>query len=258
MNWNSLELPDNPYYQDDAVVIYHGDCREILPDLPKVDLVLTDPPYGITANKWDKPISAKLLWGLLGGFHTCVLTAGQPFSSDLICGNVLNFKHEWIWLKNRGSNFANTVREPMKEHEHILVFSSGQWTYNPQMQDRSGAGGERVKHKVAFRTKSSNYRDFIDREGALLPDKRVPSSVQFFETEVGLHPTQKPTLLFSYLINTYSNIGDLILDPFLGSGTTAYCAKKLNRKCIGIEIEEKYCEIAAKRCCQTVMNFGTS
>ncbi len=243
-----------PYYEDKWGVIYLGDCREILPHLDvKVDLVLTDPPYGITYNQWDKPV--KDLWLLLRAFQVVVMTASQPFSSELIVTNEGNFKHEWVWLKNRGSNFANTVREPMKEHEHILVFSSGNWTYHPQMQSRSGAGGDRVKNKVAFRTKSSNYREFTDRDGAMLPQDRVPSSVQFFETEVGLHPTQKPCELFSYLVQTYSDPDNLVLDPFLGSGTTAVCAKKLNRHYIGIEIEEKYCEIAAKRLSQEVFDF---
>ncbi len=257
MNWNGLELPDKPYFQDDAVAIYHADCRDILPSIAdkNVNLVMTDPPYGITSNRWDIAMSASLLWDLLGRFKTCVLTASQPYSSELVLYNAEQFKHEWIWVKNRGSNFANTVREPMKEHEHILVFSKGHWTYTPQMQSRSGSGEERIKNKVAFRTKSSNYREFTDRDGEMLPTERVPSSVQFFETEVGLHPTQKPTALFSYLIQTYSLPNDTLLDPFLGSGTTAYCAKKLGRKCIGIEIEEKYCETAAKRLSQSVMRL---
>src|SRR5579863_2864019 len=102
-----------------------------------------------------------------------------------------------------GSNFANTMREPMKEHESILVFSKGKWTYNRQMQERTGGGSDRVKYEVAFRSKSENYREFEGREPKKLPELRVPSSWQKFNTEVGLHPTQKPVTLMEYLIKTY-------------------------------------------------------
>lgn len=236
-------------FNNDWAKIYCGDAYEIIPALrlePSV-VVITDPPYGITSNKWDGPIDVPHLWGLLSQFTTQVITASQPFSSVLVSHNLTNFRHEWIWVKNRGSNFANTVREPMKEHEHILVFSSGKWTYNPQMQERTGGGSDRVKYNVAFRTKSSNYRDFADREENALPELRVPSSVQRFNTEVGLHPTQKPLALMRYLISTYTDFGDTILDPFMGSGTTLLAATQLQRHSIGIDIDAKYCDIAATR-----------
>jgi site-specific DNA-methyltransferase (adenine-specific) len=249
MNWNGLELPP-AYYSDDAVYIIHADCRDILPLIPdkSIDLVLTDPPYGITSNKWDTPLSPQELWKLIKPVaKSYVLTAGQPYSSFLVAYQFELFKHEWIWVKNRGSNFANTVREPMKEHEHILFFSEGKWVYNPQMQPRNGSGGNRIKYGVAFRTNSPNYREFEDKEARILPELRVPSSVQYFNTQVGLHPTQKPEGLFRYLLLTYSETGQTIIDPFMGSGTTAIAAKYLNRKFVGIEVEEQYCEIAAKR-----------
>ncbi len=242
------------YYSDEWCAIAHGDCRDVLLKLPQVDLILTDPPYGITNNEWDRPVE-HLLEYLIKVSNMVIVTASQPYSSILVSENLSMFQHEWIWLKNRGSNFANTVREPMKEHEHILVFSSGKTTYHPQMQERSGAGSERVKNKVAFRGKSSNYREFEGRAATMLPQLRVPSSVQFFETEVGLHPTQKPLSLLTYLILTYSNLDEIILDPFLGSGTTCFAAKQLGRKSIGIEIEERYCEIAARRLSQGVLEL---
>jgi len=254
-----MSLP-TPYYDRNGITIYCGDCREILPLIPdkSVDLLLTDPPYGITSNQWDKPMAAVNLWLLIKPIaKTYIFTAGQPYSSSLVLYGEDLFKHEWIWVKNRGSNFANTIREPMKEHEHILVFSEGNWVYNPQFQKRNGSGGERVKYEVAFRSKSSNYRDFEGREPQILPELRVPSSIQFFNTEVGLHPTQKPLALFIYLVKTYSNPGNTMIDPFAGSGTTLKACQDLGRKCIGIEIEEKYCEIAVKRLSQEVMDFHT-
>jgi site-specific DNA-methyltransferase (adenine-specific) len=158
------------------------------------------------------------------------------------------FKHEWIWLKNRGSNFANTVREPMKEHEQVLVFSKGKWTYNKQMQERTGAGLDRVKYNVKFESKSENYREFEGRTENQLSDLRVPSSWQKFNTDTsGLHPTIKPILLFEYLIKTYTNEGEMVLDNTMGSGTTAIACMNLDRNFIGIELEEKYFEVSKKR-----------
>jgi len=232
------------YYDDGQTIIYHADCQEVLPMLGSVDLVLTDPPYGITSNEWDIEIAASQL---LSHFSLVVMTASQPFAARMIVADIERFRHEWIWIKNRGSNFANTVREPMKEHEAILVFADRGWTYNKQMQERSGSGASRAQYEFNFRSKSENYREFEGREGQSLPAQRVPSSWQKFNTEVGLHPTQKPVALFEYLTLTYSNEGDTVLDPFMGSGTTIFAAKKLGRKGIGIEIEERYCEIAVHR-----------
>lgn len=244
-----------PYYEREGVAIFRADCREALPsiDPAAVALVLTDPPYGLTANAWDDAISPDELAALLRPFKTVVLTASQPFTARAVCADEDRFRHEWIWLKNRGSNFANTVRAPMKEHESVLVFSDGKWTYNPQRQPRSGSGEDRVRHKVAFRTQSANYRAFEGRAAADLPKDRVPSSVQFFQTEVGLHPTQKPEALFAYLVQTYSNPGDLVLDPFMGSGTTLAAASALGRRAIGIERDPNYCAVAARRLQQAAL-----
>ncbi|KKN75619.1 hypothetical protein LCGC14_0378570 [marine sediment metagenome] len=249
-----------PYYHDETagIAIFLGDCREILPTLGHgsarpIDLVLTDPPYGITSNAWDNALPASKLLSI---FHTVVMTTGQPFAAQMICADLKRFRHEWVWVKNRGSNFANTVREPMKEHETVLVFSDGKWTYNPQSQNRNGTGGERAKYVVKDSTASDNYRKFKGRESALISDERVPSSVQYFNTETGgSHPTRKPLALFKYLTLTYSNEGETVLDPFMGSGTTLKAAKDLGRKAIGIEIEERYCEIAANRLAQEVLSL---
>lgn len=227
-------------------------------DLPEktVDMVLCDLPYGTTQNKWDAVIPFDELWKCYD--RVCkdnaviALFGGQPFSSALVMSNPKMFKHEWIWIKNRGSNFANTVREPMKEHDHILIFSNGKWTYNKQMQPRTGGGLERIKYSLDNRTaNSSNYRKF-NRTNNNQGELRVPSSWQKFNVEVGLHPTQKPVNLLEYLIRTYTNPGDTVLDNCMGSGSTGVACINTDRNFIGIELDENYFNIARYRIENTV------
>lgn len=248
------QLSDYLYYHEVGppdIKIYHGDCLEIMPLLDRVDLVVTDPPYGITSNDWDKKVIDMTKLPL-----PMACFAGQPFSSALVMSMPDKFKHEWIWVKNRGSNFANTVREPMKEHEHIIFFAEKRWTYNKQMQERAEGGNSRAKYNVKFETQSENYRQFSVRPTNTLSLKRVPSSVQLFNTDTsGEHPTIKPLECLRYLVKTYSNESNLILDPFMGSGTTLVACKELKRNGIGIEISEKYCEIAKKRLQNTQVPF---
>jgi len=231
-----------------------GDCLELMKDIPagSIDMILADLPYGTTSNKWDAVIPLESMWGLywkiLKSNGVIVLTASQPFSSTLIMSQSKHFKHEWIWIKNRGSNFANTVREPMKEHEQVLVFSKGKWTYNKQLQERTGAGADRIKYELNHRSKSENYREFEGRESVKLPELRVPSSWQKFNTDTsGLHPTIKPVELFRYFIRTYTNEEELVLDNVAGSGTTAIACLEENRNFIVMEKEKKYYEIIKKR-----------
>lgn len=230
-----------------------GDCLERMKEIPdgSVDLILADLPYGTTQNKWDSVIPFESLWEnywrVLKPTGVIALTASQPFTSALVMSQVKYFKHEWIWIKNRGSNFANTVREPMKEHESVIIFSKGKWTYNRQMQERTGSGGDRVKYDVAFKSQSENYREFEGREHKKLPELRVPSTWQKFNTEVGLHPTQKPLGLMEYLIKTYSNEGEIVLDNCMGSGTTGVACVNTDRNFIGIEMDEGYFNIAKDR-----------
>lgn len=239
--------------------IYLGDCLELLPEIKdkSIDMVLTDLPYGLVSCEWDCIIPIDKMWKEL--YRVCkdtaamVFTASQPFTSKLVMSNIKDFRHEWIWQKNRGSNFANTVREPMKEHESILVFSKGGWTYNKQMQERAELGKARANYKVKFASKSENYRVFEGRDAQNLSELRVPSSIQKFNVETGLHPTQKPVALFEYFIKTYSNEGDTILDITAGSCTTAVAAYNLKRSFICIEKEEKYYEIGLERLKQLKM-----
>ena len=214
-------------------------------------MVLCDLPYGLTQNKWDSRIPFDRLWNAYD--RVCkqnaviALFCSQPFSSALIMSNPHMFKHEWIWIKNRGSNFANTVREPMKEHEHVEIFSKGKWTYNKQMQQRTGGGLSRVRYSLNNRTANSrNYREF-DKPNKNQGTLRVPSSWQKFNCEVGLHPTQKPVALLEYLIKTYTNEGEVVLDNCMGSGSTCIAAINTNRRYIGFELDPDYFEIARKR-----------
>lgn len=236
------------------IALLNGDCLQLMKDIPdgSVDMILCDLPYGITSNKWDVVIDFDDLWSeykrIIKDNGIIALTASQPFSSALLMSNKTMFRHEWIWIKNRGSNFANTVREPMKEHEHVLIFCKKRsgWTYNKQMQERTGGGLSRVKYEFNGIPDSTNYGKFSrenNNRGAL----RCPSSWQKFNTEVGLHPTQKPVALMEYLIKTYTNEGDTVMDNCMGSGSTGIACVNTGRNFIGIELDEGYFDVARKR-----------
>lgn len=239
-----------------TVELIHGDCLEVMPNLQKVDAVICDPPYGTTACKWDGVIPLEDMWRCLGLVSKetapIILMGSQPFSSVLVASNLPMFKHEWVWIKNRGSNFANTVREPMKEHEVVLVFSKGGWTYNKQMQERTGGGLDRVQYGFTdVGQEREGTRKFEGRSVDSMPDMRVPSSWQKFNIASGnektKHPTQKPVALMEYLIRTYTNEGDTVLDFTMGSGTTGVACINTKRNFIGIEKDETYFNIAKER-----------
>lgn len=240
-----------------TIQLHRGDCLEKMKQIPagSVDLILTDPPYGTTQNKWDSVIPLESMWKellRLGKSNAIyAFTASQPFSSMMVLSQPKLFKHEWVWIKNRGSNFANTVREPMKEHESVLIFSRGKWTYNKQMQERAESskhmGGQKQRRNVVD---SDNYKIKAQSEYTLTT-LRVPSSWQKFNTQVGLHPTQKPVALLEYLIKTYSNEGDTVLDFTMGSGSTGVAAVRTNRNFIGIELDPRYYKVAKKRIYET-------
>lgn len=233
-------------------LLMNGDCLELMKSIPdaSVDMILCDLPYGTTQNKWDSVIPFHSLWEaywrILKPSGIIALTASQPFTASLLMSQPSRFKHEWIWLKNRGSNFANTVREPMKEHESVLIFSRGKWTYNKQMQERTGGGLSRVKYDFNKVTETENYGKF-DKPPPAQGDLRVPSSWQKFNVEVGLHPTQKPVALMEYMIKTYTNEGDTVLDNCMGSGTTGVACANTGRNFIGMEMDDKYFETAKNR-----------
>ena len=244
--------------ETDRYKLYNGDCLEIMDKLIEegvvFDAIITDPPYGTTACKWDSIIPFDEMWKRLNKLikdnGAIVLFSSQPFTSSLIMSNVKNFKYEWIWHKNKGGNPLNAKKMPMKQHENICVFYNKFPTYHPQMEERYGQGKERAKYKVqGGRFKDDRVYGGVDNivRNTQYSELRNPQTVQFFNVERGLHPTQKPVDLLEYLIKTYTNENDLVLDFTMGSGSTGVACLNTNRKFIGIEIEEKYFNIAKDR-----------
>lgn len=218
--------------------LYHGDCLDILPMLPPahVSMVLCDLPYGMTDNSWDVRLPLDVLWPALHRVCTgaIVLTAIQPYTSLLVCSNLSNFKHDWVWHSAMPSNFFNSKKRPLKDKEDILVFAKNKYNYNPQMVYDPRHVGQRGE---IMKTKSSNYRNgkettCIRRESAMRYPRQLLS---FTRPKNTAHSTQKPVDLLQYLIRTYSNPGDVILDCCMGSGTTGLAAASVGRGFIGIE-----------------------
>jgi site-specific DNA-methyltransferase (adenine-specific) len=237
-------------------VLHCGDCLEVMPEIStgSVDMVLCDLPYGTTACKWDSVIPFEPLWREYRRIPkqnaAIVLTASQPFTSVLVMSNPKMFRVEWIWEKNRGSNFAATKYGPMKEHESVLVFGDGSGKYNPIYEDGAEGGKNRAHYVIAPSNtgKRQAMGGFVSTITSNIdPGKRVPRSIQKFNTEVGLHPTQKPVALMEYLIKTYTNEGDTVLDNCMGSGTTGVACMRTGRNFIGIERDPQYFAIAQER-----------
>ena len=232
------------------IKLIQGNCLEVMKDIPdgSVDMVLTDPPYGTTACKWDSVIPFEPMWEQLKRVTkrngAIVLTASQPFTSALVMSNVKMFKYCWVWEKTIFSNFALVKKQPAKKHEDVVVFYKAQPAYNPQMEE-----GEPYTDKVRSRTMgiisdAVPLKKAINNKGT-----RYPSSVQKFSNGNNgtVHPTQKPVALMEYLIKTYTNEGETVLDFTMGSGTTGVACKNLDRNFIGIELDEGYFNIAKER-----------
>jgi len=352
-----------PYYQDDSCTIYNGDCLEVMKEIDdkSIDMILCDLPYGTTACKWDTIIPFEPLWTqykrIIKDNGAIVLTASQPFTSQLVMSNLNMFKYEWIWGKSIGANPLLCKKQPMKYHENILIFYNdlnnrkqqvdkfknlriyfkGLQEYIKsnlnfddifQLQINKSLGHRKAEHcfywettqwdlptketyqelinifqinkwngfmnyfklKIKYLDEQSNFKDITfnpqmtigkmrDKKpkmygikqdknwgGAMrkfngkenINDKYYPRSYQYFsnaDQKNKQHPTQKPVALFEYLIKTYTNEGDLVLDNCIGSGTTAVACKNLGRKCIGIEISEEYVKIAVQRLGQEVLDL---
>lgn len=227
------------------IKLHHGDCLEIMKDLPtnSVDMVLCDLPYGTTQNKWDTIIPFESLWfnytRVLKPNSAVVLTASQPFTSALVMSKPEWFKYEWIWRKNNATGHLNAKRMPMKSHENVLVFSNGKAPYFPQ-------GTVPFNKKVRRGHNGGNFGE-SGREN-FQEVTNYPRSVVDVSTDSDKnHPTQKPVALMEYFIKTYTNEGGTVLDNTMGSGTTGVACADLGRNFIGIEMDEKYFEIAKNR-----------
>jgi site-specific DNA-methyltransferase (adenine-specific) len=235
--------------------IIQGDCLEVMPDIPdkSIDMILCDLPYGTTACKWDQIIPFEPLWKeykrLIKDHGAIVLTASQPFTSALVMSNPGMFKYEWIWEKNNSTGFQHASHMPLKKHENILVFYKEQCIYNQQ--------GMRRCNKINKRgSMGSNWCEGTKHE-YIQEFTNYPTTILTIDKTLNpIHPTQKPVALFEYLIKTYTNEGDLVLDNCIGSGTTAIAARNTGRHFIGIEKEPKYVEIARKRIASIPINLN--
>ena len=238
--------------------LFNGDCLEVMDKLIeegiKVDMILTDPPYGTTACKWDSIIPFEPMWERLNKLikdnGAICLFGSQPFSSCLVSSNLKGFKHEWIWEKEKGVGFQIAKYRPMQKHEHILIFSykGNRVNYYPQMElrdkpyTRKGCEGDKNKSKNGVCCISSET--VKDRTYT----HKYPHSIKMFKRDKDkYHPTQKPTELLEYLIKTYTNENDLVLDFTMGSGSTGVACVNTGRKFIGIELDENYYKIAENR-----------
>lgn len=228
--------------------IHHGDCLEIMKDIPdgSVDMILCDLPYGTTRNKWDSVISLDDLWKqynrIIKDSGAIALFGSEPFTSQLRMSNFKNYKYDWYWEKPNSTGFLNAKKQPLRAIETVSMFYRKQPKYNPQMT----AGDPYKWSSKRGQSESYNKHNEVNRE-IVNNGERYPRNILKFKQERGLHPTQKPVGLMEYLIKTYTNEGETVLDNCIGSGTTAIAALNLNRNFIGIEQEKEYVDIANKR-----------
>jgi len=240
------------YYKDEYIRLFQGDCLEVMDKLIekgiKFDAVITDPPYGTTACKWDAIIPFNEMWERLNKLITnngaIILNASQPFTSALIMSNPKMFKYCWVWNKKKGGSPLLSKIQPIRVTEDIVIFGKNKITYNPIMipRDKPKSRGKNTG-KISETTNNAFIEDKIYTEYYPKNILEISNANQRDK----FHPTQKPVDLLEYLINTYTNENELILDFTCGSGTTLLASRNLKRKCIGIELEEKYCEIAKNR-----------
>jgi len=231
------------------IKLLKGDCLERMKEIESgsVDAIICDPPYQITACKWDSIIDLDLMWEQLKRIikpnGAIVLFGSQPFTSLLVSSNIKMFKYDWCWKKPKGTGHLNAKIMPMNDKEDILVFSNGKISYNPQMTE-----GKSFGKKTGARQQSGVtgcHGEFRNKNNGTRYPKRV---IEFNVVgRGGLHSTQKPVALMEYLIKTYTNEGETVLDFAMGSGTTMVACKNTGRRGIGIELDDKYFAIAEQR-----------
>jgi site-specific DNA-methyltransferase (adenine-specific) len=247
-----------PYYKNDYVTLYCGDCLEIMQQLNiKFDLIVCDLPYGTTRLEWDKCLPLDELMkqynAITKSTGSLVLFGSEPFATKLRIANFENYKYDWIWQKNINTGFQHAKNMPLKNYENILVFSKGvinhptvtkrRMTYNPQgvikVNKISKPGKNKWHHQ---KTRPSHKQEYLTEY------ENYPNMILNFGLDKGkLHPTQKPLALTEYLINTYSNEKEIVLDNCAGSGTTGVACINLNRKCVLIEKDKQFCDVIVER-----------
>lgn len=257
--------------EDGNIELYNGDCLEVMARLIengiRVDMILTDPPYGTTACKWDTVIHFDKMWGAIDNVikqngATCLFGI-EPFSSTLRMSNIKEYRHEWYWNKVNAGNFVQAKNHPLKLIENIIVFSKQKVCYIPQMNKNTEEWTKKLKEKNKNKKQTSMEQTVEDKYFVMASGKWKSSTDESFSFPKNLitiskfsnecnsrnraHPTQKPVELLEYLIKTYTNEGDLVLDFTMGSGSTGVACKNLNRRFIGIELDEKYFDIAVER-----------
>ncbi len=241
-------LPDfgvESYYADRLRAVYLGDCRELLAKAThtKFDLVLTDPPYGVTQHEEDVKVDLNFLFGLS---LPVVVFSQQPFTSELVIAHKDVFKYDLVWDKVLTTGFLNANRMPLRRHEVILVFGDVKYTAIKAVGQKNHSTGGTTEHR------QRNYGDCgrVDNADILGCLKHPTSVLTFAKTHPSkvLHRTEKPVGLVEWLVRSYSAEGDIVLDPFIGSGTTAVACGNVGRKCVGIDVSEDCCRIAAARC----------
>ena len=216
-----------------------------IPD-KSIDMILCDLPYGTTHNKWDNIIPMESLWEqynrIIKDHGAIVLFSQMPFGASLIMSNPKMFRYEWIWEKNQAAGFLNAKKMPLRKHENILVFYKHLPTYNPQGLIKLD---EPIQEKGSANRNGKNYG--VADKSFIRTHKNYPTDIITFNKDTGYHPTQKPVDLLEYLIKTYTNEGDLVLDNCMGSGSTGVACVNTNRDFIGMELNEEYFKIACER-----------
>src|SRR5574344_2576908 len=249
--------------------LYNNDCLEQMKKIEdkSIDMILCDLPYGTTDCKWDVVIPFEPLWEqyerIIKDNGAIVLTASQPFTTKLISSNESLFKYEFIWIKNKPTGFINAKNAPLKKHENVCVFSKGKsancnknnMIYNPQGLIEINKVKKSVKQSddTVVGNRPSRNKDYVAKYTG------YPTSIIKFNNEnKQIHPTQKPVALFEYLIRTYTNEGETVLDNCIGSGTTAIACINTNRNYIGFELDKHYCDIANERIQKAMQDKATS
>lgn len=253
-----------------GVRLMYGDCLERMIELEEksIDLVLTDPPYGTTACKWDSVIPFELMWEQIKRLRedksVIAIFGSEPFSSFLRCSNIKEFKYDWIWDKKVGSNFLSAKYQPFKEHELVSVFYKKAGQYYPIKQQRTDVTNRKAwienSTSECKASETNNLKTAI-KDFSKMTELRYPRSIQVFNLDTAgggvkskFHPTQKPVALLEYMIKTYTLPGQTVLDFTMGSGSTGVACVNTGRRFIGIEKDKKYFVVARERIKEALKN----